>query len=311
LARATISELLRAYQAGSNVQGEVQPERHFYYVKGPELLSMWVGQTERAIRQVFRHAKETSRASGLPVLIFWDEIESLIPVRGSRISSSVDATIVPTFLSEMEGLETADGKVVLIGATNRIDVVDPAMLRPGRFDYIVDVPRPNRAAAREILRLYLKPSLPYGNRDGKSPEELAASLLDMAVAYVYSENEQENRLASILFRDGKRQWVRRSDLFSGAVAKNVVQKASRQALRRELASKMKGSKADLHLVQEDPVRGILPEDLITSIQEELGALARVLTPRNIRSYLELPQDQDVVAVEPVPAPPMVHRFVRW
>lgn len=298
LARATIFELLRAYQERDGGK-EVQAEGHFLYVKGPELLSMWVGETERAIREVFRRARDTSAASGFPVLIFWDEIESLIPIRGSRISSSVDATIVPTFLSEMEGLEDADGKVILMAATNRIDAVDPGMLRPGRFDYILEVPRPNKTAAKEILRLYLRPSLPLASWDGKDPEQIVGELIDVVTAHVYCETE-DNRVATILFRDGSRQPVRRSDLFSGALARDVVQKGARRALRREILKTQTNFAPRVHteVIMEPPVRGIFAEDLITALEEELASLARVLTPKNIRSYVSLPQDQEVVAVEP-------------
>ncbi|MDZ7411909.1 MAG: AAA family ATPase [candidate division KSB1 bacterium] len=299
LARATIFELLRAYQERDGAK-EVQADSHFLYVKGPELLSMWVGETERAIREVFRRARDTSAASGLPVLIFWDEIESLIPVRGSRISSSVDATIVPTFLSEIEGLENANGKVVLMAATNRIDAVDPGMLRPGRFDYILDVPRPNKTAAKEILRLYLRPSLPLAPRDGKNSEDIASELIDTVAAYVYCETE-DNRVATILFRDGSRQPVRRSDLFSGAVARDIVQKAARRAMRRELQGSQVSFATRRHkgVIEEPPLRGILAEDLIAALDEEMASLARALTPKSIRSHVSLQlQDQEVVAIEP-------------
>ncbi|MFQ6103293.1 MAG: AAA family ATPase [Candidatus Glassbacteria bacterium] len=318
MAKATICELLKFY-CERNPEREVDPRRHFIYVKGPEILSMWVGESERAIRDIFRKADDISRSTGLVVIIFWDEIESIVPVRGSRISSSIDGTVVPAFLSEMDGLEERKGKVILMAATNRPDMIDPAVLRRGRMDVTIEIPRPNRQSARDILNIYLSPDLPYQMEEGEDGEAKAAELVEAAVSYIYRQSEGESSLATIMLRDGSRRSIRPSQLFSGAVARNIVQRSALCALRQELemetllrpppkpatASMIKGFSRPRKIST-----GISADILLRAIDQEFTELVKLLTPRNIKNYINLPDEADVVAVEPASPGISSHRYMR-
>ncbi|MFQ6104791.1 MAG: AAA family ATPase [Candidatus Glassbacteria bacterium] len=318
LAQATICELLKFYSE-RNPGGEVDPRSHFLYVKGPEILSMWVGESERAIRDIFRKAGDISRSTGLAVIIFWDEIESIVPVRGSRISSSIDGTVVPAFLSEMDGLEERNGKVILIAATNRPDVIDPAVLRRGRMDVTIEIPRPNRQSARRILNIYLTPDLPYQMEDGEDRAAKAAELVEAAVSYIYRQSEGESSLATVMLRDGSRRTVRPSQLFSGAVAKNVVQRSALCALRQELEIETllklspRSGRASMRKGFSRPQRnstGISADILLKAIDEEFTEMVKILTPHNVKNYIDLPHEADVVAVEPASPAISAHGYVR-
>ena len=209
---------------------------HFINIKGPELLNKYVGETERKIREIFQRAKEKAQ-HGIPVVIFFDEMESMFKIRGSGISSDVDSTVVPQLLTEIDGVEGMDN-VVIIGASNRQDLLDPAVLRPGRLDIKIRIDRPDREAAQEIFGKYLVPSLPlhaeilqeYGDR-----ESAVRQMITHLVDELYAE-KPENRCFQIVYVDGETQILYRKDLISGAMIAGIVSRAKKKAIKRYLAT---------------------------------------------------------------------------
>jgi proteasome-associated ATPase len=216
-----------------------RPQAYFMSIKGPELLNKWVGETEQSIRKLFLQAKR--RASpATPVIMFFDEIEALFRRRGSRVSSDMESTVVPQFLSEMDGVEELTN-VIIIGATNRQDLLDPAILRPGRLDAKIKIERPGREASRAIFGKYLVPSLPI------APEEVAAagsvaaaleSLTERAVGIVFSDASQYH-VAGRQVEGGKKSF-RLREFISGAMIESVVSRCKRRALKREIDSGERG-----------------------------------------------------------------------
>jgi proteasome-associated ATPase len=198
---------------------------YFLNVKGPELLNKYVGETEQAIRDLFARAR--SRASyRTPVIIFFDEMDSLLRVRGSGISSDMEATIVPQFLAELDGLELLEN-VVIIGATNREDLIDPAVLRPGRLDRKVRIPRPDRTAAVEIFSKYLTPDLPLAPAALEAFDSRSSAvdfMIDRAVAELY-DLKPANELIEITYADGTGKILYMKDFASGAIIENIVRRA--------------------------------------------------------------------------------------
>lgn len=194
----------------------------FLSVKGPELLNKFVGESERLIRMIFKRARERA-AEGKPVIVFIDEMDSLLRTRGSGVSSDVETTIVPQFLAELDGVETLDN-VMVIGASNRIDMIDPAVLRPGRLDVKIRVERPKAAQAAQIIRHYLTDDLPL------VPELDAKALIGVLVNDIYA-NDEHRHLCDV--RDEHGQWhpVYLADVVSGAVLKNIVDRAKTRAVK--------------------------------------------------------------------------------
>jgi proteasome-associated ATPase len=257
------------------------------HVRPSALASMWYGESERQVREVFRVARERGAESPLPIVLFFDEIDSLAAARGNS-HTHVDDRVLNAFMAELDGLE-ARGNVLVISATNRLDSLDPAGARAGRLgDVIIEVPRPNMTAGREILGRYLAADLPFfGNGNGNGHAHMAAvrdHILDLAVSKLYAPNAGGD-LLRLTFRDGRQHTVRACDLVSGAGLANVVRSALECACRRELAG---------------GERGVRPEDVLDAIDAEQEDMARMLTPVNCRRYLSgLPQDVDVVRVEKV------------
>jgi proteasome-associated ATPase len=209
---------------------------HFLNVKGPELLNKYVGETERQIRLIFQRARERSR-EGHPVVVFFDEMEALFRTRGTGVSSDVETTIVPQLLAEIDGVESLRD-VIVIGASNREDMIDPAILRPGRLDVKIRVDRPDRAAAREILGLSLTTDLPL---DGEllaahAGDRVAAveSLVELAVARVYDESSASEFL-EVRYAGGASEVLHFSDFSSGAMLASIVARAKRRAVKRQVA----------------------------------------------------------------------------
>ncbi|GAA1348547.1 proteasome ATPase [Falsarthrobacter nasiphocae] len=194
----------------------------FFNIKGPELLDKYVGETERHIRTIFARARERA-ANGNPVIVFFDEMDSLFRTRGSGVSSDVETTIVPQLLAEIDGVERLDN-VIVIGATNREDMIDPAILRPGRLDVKIRVERPTRAGAREILGKHLTPEVPLAA--GLTRDEL----IDAALESIYREGPDRD-LVEVVFAGGTRSILRFSDFISGAVLRNVVDRAKTAAVK--------------------------------------------------------------------------------
>jgi proteasome-associated ATPase len=212
----------------------------FISVKGPELLNKYVGETERHIRLVFQRARELA-SEGMPVIVFFDEMDSIFRTRGSGISSDVENTIVPQILSEIDGVEGLEN-VIVIGASNREDMIDPAILRPGRLDVKIKIERPDAEAAKDILSKYVLPSLPLNPNDVKehgSPEETVETMIQRAVERMYSE-EEENRFLEVTYANGDHEVLYFKDFNSGAMLGNIVARAKVLAIKRFLETGVKG-----------------------------------------------------------------------
>ncbi len=214
------------------------PDTHSYFlnIKGPELLNKWVGETERQIRLIFQRAKEKSE-QGVPVIVFFDEMDSLFRTRGSGISSDVESTIVPQLLSELDGVESLKN-VIVIGATNREDLIDPAILRPGRLDVKIKISRPDPAAARQIFRIYLSDEAPFDAVEmAESGGDRAAHvdrLIEDVVDTMFSEGD-ENRFLEVTYASGDREVLFFKDFASGAMIENIVRRAKKEAIKRQIA----------------------------------------------------------------------------
>jgi proteasome-associated ATPase len=210
---------------------------YFLNVKGPELLNKYVGETERKIREIFARAKEKASA-GAPVVVFFDEMDSLFRTRGSGISSDVESTIVPQFLAELDGVEGLRN-VIVIGASNRQDLIDPAVLRPGRFDVKIRIERPNREAAREIFGKYCTADLPW------APAEGPAAASEAAVAEMFAADEA-HRFLEVTYASGEKETLYFKDFVSGALIESVCTRAKKTAVKRLIATGVKGlTAADL------------------------------------------------------------------
>ncbi len=219
----------------------------FLNIKGPELLNKYVGETERHIRLVFERAREKA-SEGMPVIVFFDEMDSLFRTRGSGVSSDVENTIVPQFLSEIDGVEGLEN-VIVIGASNREDMIDPAILRPGRLDVKIKIDRPDAAAAREIFAKYLTAGLPI------HPEEIAqhgnaqaacTAMIDRAVELMYSD-APENQFLEVTYINGDREILYFRDISSGAMIENIVSRAKKSAIKEFIAGQGKGIRVE-HLL---------------------------------------------------------------
>ncbi len=221
----------------------------FLNIKGPELLNKYVGETERHIRLVFQRARDKA-SDGMPVIVFFDEMDSLFRTRGSGVSSDVENTIVPQLLSEIDGVEGLDN-VIIIGASNREDMIDPAILRPGRLDVKIKIERPDAEAAREIFSKYLTPTLPL------HPEDLAEfkhdrdaciqGMIDRTVLRMYEESE-ENQFLEVTYAGGDKEVLYFKDFNSGAMIQNIVDRAKKMAIKDLLDTGVRGLRIG-HLLQ--------------------------------------------------------------
>ncbi len=213
----------------------------FLNIKGPELLNKYVGETERHIRLVFQRAREKA-SEGMPVIVFFDEMDSLFRTRGSGISSDVENTIVPQLLSEIDGVEALEN-VIVIGASNREDMIDPAILRPGRLDVKIKIERPDAEASREIFSKYLVPSLPLHASDlaeySGDAEITCQVMIQRAVERMYSDAE-ENRFLEVTYANGDKEILYFKDFNSGAMIENIVSRAKKSAIKDYLDSGERG-----------------------------------------------------------------------
>jgi proteasome-associated ATPase len=227
--------------------GRSDAHSYFLNVKGPELLNKYVGETERQIRLIFQRAKEKSD-EGFPVIVFFDEMDSIFRMRGSGISSDVENTIVPQMLSEIDGVETLKN-VIVIGASNREDLIDPAILRPGRLDVKIKIERPDEPSARDIMSKYLTDFLPIHPDDvsaagGDKAKAIERMIRETAQA-MYATSE-ENRFLEVTYASGDKEVLYFKDFNSGAMIENIVARAKKEAIKRFLKSGEKGLKlADL------------------------------------------------------------------
>ena len=216
----------------AEVEGREHGRSFFLNIKGPELLNKYVGETERQIRLVFSRAREKA-AEGVPVIVFFDEMDSLFRTRGSGVSSDVENTIVPQLLSEIDGVEGLQN-VIVIGASNREDMIDPAILRPGRLDVKIKIERPDAQAAYDIFTKYLIPELPLHADDlaehGGSREETCAAMIQRTVERMYDETD-ENRFLEVTYANGDKEILYFKDFNSGAMIENIVARAKKMAIK--------------------------------------------------------------------------------
>jgi proteasome-associated ATPase len=241
IAKAVANSLAKKVEETTEV---ANAKSYFLNIKGPELLNKYVGETERQIRQIFQRAKEKSD-EGFPVIVFFDEMDSIFRTRGSGISSDVENTIVPQLLSEIDGVETLSN-VIVIGASNREDMIDPAILRPGRLDVKIKIERPDHDAAREIFSIYLTADLPIHKSDlarHGGAEAAVKAMIHTTVDQMYSEDE-DNRFLEVTYASGDREILYFKDFNSGAMIENVVARAKKEAIKRFLASGEKGIRED-------------------------------------------------------------------
>src|SRR3954447_13055680 len=228
----------------ADVSGDKAARSYFLNIKGPELLNKYVGETERQIRLVFQRAREKSE-EGWPVIVFFDEMDSMFRTRGSGISSDMESTIVPQLLAEIDGVEGLKN-VIVIGATNREDLIDPAILRPGRLDVKIKIERPNAVAARQIFARYLTDEIPI------APDESIPTMLYRTVAEMYRDDE-DNQFLEVTYQNGDKEILYYKDFSSGAMIENIVRRAKKLAIKRVIAG---------------GARGVRAQDLLDSIKQE-------------------------------------------
>ncbi|MFF5342762.1 proteasome ATPase [Streptomyces althioticus] len=233
----------------AEVTGVAAGKSFFLNIKGPELLNKYVGETERQIRLVFQRAREKA-SEGTPVIVFFDEMESLFRTRGSGVSSDVENTIVPQLLAEIDGVEGLQN-VVVIGASNREDMIDPAILRPGRLDVKIKIERPDAEAAKDIFGKYLTERLPLHGDDltehGGDKSMTVQSMIQTAVEQMYAESE-ENRFLEVTYANGDKEVLYFKDFNSGAMIENIVGRAKKMAIKDFLEKNQKGLRVS-HLLQ--------------------------------------------------------------
>lgn len=232
---ASLAKKVNAKEGGGNARS------FFLNIKGPELLNKYVGETERHIRLVFQRAREKA-SEGMPVIVFFDEMDSLFRTRGTGVSSDVENTIVPQLLSEIDGVEGLEN-VIVIGASNREDMIDPAILRPGRLDVKIKIERPDAQAAADIMAKYLTSDLPLHADDlaeyGGDPDLTARAMIEAAVERMYSDSD-ENRFLEVTYADGDKEVLYFKDFNSGAMIENVVARAKKSAIKDFLDTGQKG-----------------------------------------------------------------------
>ncbi|MEX0664841.1 MAG: proteasome ATPase [Acidimicrobiia bacterium] len=233
--------------------GNESTRSYFLNIKGPELLNKYVGETERQIRLIFQRAREKSE-EGVPVIVFFDEMDSLFRTRGTGISSDIESTIVPQLLAEIDGVESLKN-VIVIGASNREDLIDPAILRPGRLDVKIKIERPDESSARQIFTQYLTAALPISEEEvtkyGAADKAIDA-MIAAAVERMYAEDD-ENRFLEVTYQNGDKEVLYFRDFSSGAMIENIVRRSKKLSIKRQI---------------EGGQRGISTDDLLASIKQE-------------------------------------------
>ncbi len=245
IAKAVANSLAKKVAAKTGQEGK----SYFLNIKGPELLNKYVGETERHIRLVFQRAREKA-SHGTPVIVFFDEMDSLFRTRGSGVSSDVENTIVPQLLSEIDGVEALEN-VLVIGASNREDMIDPAILRPGRLDVKIKIERPDAESARDIFSKYLLPTLPLHADDvaefGGNRDACVDGMIQATVQRMYTETE-ENRFLEVTYANGDKEVLYFKDFNSGAMIQNIVDRAKKMAIKDYLEHDQHGLRVQ-HMLQ--------------------------------------------------------------
>ena len=270
-------------ETGSNVEG------CFLHIKGPEILNMWLGESERKVREIFQIARE-KRKDGYLSFVFIDEAESILGTRRSYRSHNIANTVVPMFCAEMDGIESLQD-VVIILATNRPDLIDPAILRPGRIDRKIKVTRPDKDAAKDIFRIYLTPELPIDPEivkdHGDSLETAVSDLINHVSDEMFQPTE-ENKFLEVGLRNGRRDVLYRGQLCSGAIIESIVQRAKEYAIKRAIDN----------LDQES---GIRTGDLVDALEAEYRESDIFPSTDSVEDWLKLLDydAENVVKVSPI------------
>ena len=232
IGKATAFNLTK--QLGEKSRTEMR--EYFMHVKGPEILNMWVGESERIVREIFATAREKRKEGFMPFL-FIDEAESILGTRRASRHSNILSTLVPMFCSEMDGIDSLND-VVIILASNRADLIDPAILRPGRIDRKIKVDRPDKDGTREVYRIYLTDDLPYDGVLAKEADGIGASierLIERFVDWQFARRD-ENKFLEVTLRSGRKETFYRSDLISGAIIASIVERAKGIAIKRAIGT---------------------------------------------------------------------------
>ncbi|WP_436499361.1 proteasome ATPase [Actinokineospora sp. HUAS TT18] len=240
----SLAKQVAAARAASDPEAKGKPSEaksYFLNIKGPELLNKFVGETERHIRLIFQRAREKA-SEGTPVIVFFDEMDSIFRTRGSGVSSDVETTIVPQLLSEIDGVEGLEN-VIVIGASNREDMIDPAILRPGRLDVKIKIERPDAEAAKDIFSKYLTSTLPIHEEDmaefGGDRRACIDAMIQHTVERMYEETE-ENRFLEVTYANGDKEVLYFRDFNSGAMIQNIVDRAKKAAIKSVLETQQRG-----------------------------------------------------------------------
>ena len=266
----------------------VELEEYFMHIKGPEILNMWLGETERMVREIFAQARQKRKEGFLP-FIFIDEAESILGTRRSMRSHNISNTVVPMFCTEMDGIESLHD-VVLILASNRHDLIDPAILRPGRIDRKIKVERPSYEAARDIFGIYLKSELPIDRGEVAAHggfEEARQALVQEGLDELFAKSE-EARFLEVALKSGRADVLYRGDLTSGAIIASVVSRAKELAIKRAIA-------------EGDPDGGIRGDDLRRAARAEYRENEVFPPSDSVEDWLKLLdyEPENVVRVTPV------------
>src|SRR5437763_181123 len=267
IGKATAYNLTRQLRAKAT-DADKDVREYFMHVKGPEILNMWVGESERMVREIFATAREKRREGFMPFL-FIDDAESILGTRRASRYSNILSPLVPMFCSEMDGIDSLND-VVIILASNRADLIDPAILRPGRIDRKIKVNRPDKQGAREIYRIYLTDALPYDGVLAKEADGLGASierLIERFVDWQFTRRD-ENKFLEVTLRSGRKDTLYRSDLISGAIIASIVERAKALAIKRAIASQRASADSAVGGVADPGFSGITEQDLQMSFHAE-------------------------------------------
>jgi proteasome-associated ATPase len=271
-------------------------KEYFMHVKGPEILNMWVGESERIVREIFATAREKRREGFMPFL-FIDEAESILGTRRASRHSNILSTLVPMFCSEMDGIASLHDAVIIL-ASNRADLIDPAILRPGRIDRKIKVNRPNKEGMREIYRIYLTDDLPYDGVLAKEASHLGEAIERLIERFVewQTAHREENKFLEVTLRSGRKETLYRSDLISGAIIASIVERAKAIAIKRAIGDQARGDSPSS--------AGISEKDLQTAFNAEY-AENDIFPPSDVtEDWLKLVDydPENVVKIAPVRPP---------
>jgi proteasome-associated ATPase len=276
----------------------VEMQEYFMHIKGPEILNMWVGESERMVREIFATAREKRKEGYLPFL-FIDEAESILGTRRASRFSNILSTLVPMFCTEMDGIDSLND-VVIILASNRADLIDPAIIRPGRIDRKIKVNRPTKEGAREIYRIYLSEDLPYDPALVSASESIPAAISQLVDGLIEAQfsHKDENKFVEVTLRSGRKEILYRGDLVSGAIISSIVERAKGLAIKRAIASQQEegisASDLALSLNAEYSENDIFPptditEDWLKLIDYDAENVVRVAPIRAGRSGEDRPK----------------------